>query len=69
MNVIYTGKGADVFLASAELAAIVAIEGKLPSVAEYMKYSARIEATAADTFRCEMHSCHPLFEFMIVILL
>ena len=47
------GKGADVFLASAELAAVVAIEGKLPSVPEYMKYAAQIQATAADTFRCK----------------
>ena len=45
------GKGANVFLASAELAAIVAIEGKLPTVAEYAKYAAKISATAKDTFR------------------
>ena len=45
------GKGADVFLASAELAAVVAIEGKLPTVQEYMKYAAKIQATAKDTFR------------------
>ena len=41
------GKGANVFLASAELAAVTAIEGKLPSVAEYMKYSDKIQATSA----------------------
>lgn len=35
------GKGANVFLASAELAAITAIEGKLPSVEEYLKYRDR----------------------------
>lgn len=45
------GKGANVFLASAELAAVAAIEGKLPSVETYMKYSDKIEATAKDTFR------------------
>ena len=45
------GKGADVFLASAELAAVVAIEGKLPSVSEYQKYATKISATAKDTFR------------------
>jgi len=45
------GKGANVFLASAELAAVTAIEGKLPSVAEYLKYADRIQATAKDTFR------------------
>lgn len=45
------GKGADVFLASAELAAITAIEGKLPTVDEYLKYSDKIQSTAADTYR------------------
>jgi len=45
------GKGANVFLASAELAAVAAIEGKLPTPAEYQKYAGQIEATAADTFR------------------
>jgi len=45
------GKGADVFLASAELAAVAAIEGKLPSVEEYQKYANQISATAKDTFR------------------
>jgi len=45
------GKGANVYLASAELAAVVAIEGKLPSVAEYLKYASKIQATAKDTFR------------------
>jgi len=45
------GKGANVFLASAELAAVAAIEGKLPTNDEYASYAANIEATAADTFR------------------
>lgn len=45
------GKGANVFLASAELAAVAAIEGRLPSVNEYLKYADRIQATAKDTFR------------------
>ncbi len=45
------GKGANVFLASAEVAAVAAIEGKLPSIEQYMKYSDRIRATASDTFR------------------
>lgn len=45
------GKGANVYLASAELAAIAAIEGKLPSVEEYMKYAAKINETSKDTFR------------------
>ena len=45
------GKGANVFLASAELAAVAAIEGKLPTVAEYAKYATKISASAKDTFR------------------
>lgn len=45
------GQGANVFLASAELAAVAAIEGKLPTVEEYMKYMDQVNATAADTYR------------------
>lgn len=45
------GKGANVFLASAELSAICAIEGKLPSVEKYLSYAAQIQASAKDTFR------------------
>lgn len=45
------GKGANVFLASAELAAVAAIEGKLPSVAEYNKYAANLQAQSKDIFR------------------
>ncbi len=45
------GKNTDVFLVSAELAAVVAIEGKLPTVPEYMKYASKINATAKDTYR------------------
>jgi aconitate hydratase 2/2-methylisocitrate dehydratase len=45
------GQGANVYLASAELAAVAAIEGKLPTVAEYLKYMDKINATAADTYR------------------
>jgi aconitate hydratase 2/2-methylisocitrate dehydratase len=44
------GKGADVFLASAELAAVTAIEGKLPSPEEHLKYVAQNSATVKDTF-------------------
>lgn len=44
------GKGANVFLASAELAAVTAIEGKLPTVEKYLSYSDRIQATAKDTY-------------------
>jgi aconitate hydratase 2 / 2-methylisocitrate dehydratase len=45
------GQGANVFLASAELAAITAIEGELPTVAKYMEYMKQVDATAADTYR------------------
>lgn len=45
------GKGADVFLVSAELAAVTAIEGKLPTVQEYLKYADKIQTTSADTYR------------------
>jgi aconitate hydratase 2/2-methylisocitrate dehydratase len=45
------GKGADVFLASAELAAVAAIVGRLPTPAEYLEYSKQLDATSADTYR------------------
>ena len=45
------GNGANVYLASAELTAVGAILGKLPSPAEYFEYAGRIDATAADTYR------------------
>lgn len=45
------GTGANVYLTSAELAGVGAILGKLPSVEEYMTYAAKIDATAADTYR------------------
>jgi len=45
------GKGANVYLASAELAAVSSIVGKLPTPAEYLEYAAKIQATAADTYR------------------
>lgn len=45
------GTGANVFLASAELAAVAAILGKLPTPAEYQEYAEKINATAADTYR------------------
>lgn len=45
------GKGANVYLASAELAAVAAIEGQLPTVEQYMKYASKIQETAKDTFR------------------
>jgi len=45
------GKGADVYLASAELAAVAAILGRLPTVEEYLKHASELDATAADTYR------------------
>lgn len=45
------GDGANVYLASAELAAVAAILGRLPSVEEYLEYAAKINTTAADTYR------------------
>ncbi len=45
------GKGANVFLASAELAAVAAIMGRLPTPQEYLEYSKMIDTTASDTYR------------------
>jgi len=45
------GKGANVFLSSAELAAVASIMGKLPTPAEYLQYHNKIQKTAADTYR------------------
>ncbi|MFK7160889.1 bifunctional aconitate hydratase 2/2-methylisocitrate dehydratase [Marinospirillum sp. MEB164] len=45
------GDGADVFLASAELAAVASILGRLPTTAEYMEYAATINTMASDVYR------------------
>ncbi len=45
------GDGANVYLASAELAAITAILGKLPSVEEYMESMADINTMADDIYK------------------
>ncbi|WP_104399940.1 bifunctional aconitate hydratase 2/2-methylisocitrate dehydratase [Vibrio penaeicida] len=45
------GTGADVYLASAELAAVGAILGRIPTKEEYLEYAKQIDATAADTYR------------------
>ena len=45
------GDGANVYLASAELAAVASILGKLPSVEEYMAYAKDIDSMAADVYR------------------
>jgi len=45
------GKGANVFLASAELAAVAAIKGRLPTPAEYLQYAEGLDTDRADTYR------------------
>lgn len=45
------GTGANVYLASAELAAVSALLGRLPTVEEYQAYAKELDATAADTYR------------------
>ena len=45
------GDGANVYLASAELAAVAAILGKLPSLEEYMKHAQVIEKMSSDIYR------------------
>lgn len=45
------GQGANVYLASAELAAVASIEGELPTPATYMKYMNEVNTTADDTYR------------------
>ncbi|SDS35337.1 aconitase [Halopseudomonas litoralis] len=45
------GDGADVFLASAELASVAAILGRLPSVEEYMDYAADLNSMSAEVYR------------------
>ncbi len=45
------GNGANVYLASAELAAVCSILGKIPTIQEYNDYAEQISATADDTYR------------------
>ena len=45
------GKDAQVFLASAELAAVCSMLGRIPSIQEYMGYVAEIDAKAKDSYR------------------
>ncbi|MBT4075182.1 MAG: bifunctional aconitate hydratase 2/2-methylisocitrate dehydratase [Gammaproteobacteria bacterium] len=45
------GQGADVFLASAELAAIASVLGKLPTVEEYMEYAGKIDGMGAEIYK------------------
>lgn len=45
------GQGANVYLASAELAAVASITGRLPSPEEYLEYMSQTDSTADDTYR------------------
>ena len=45
------GNGVNVFLSSAELAAVCSILGKIPTFEEYMFYAEQISETAEDTYR------------------
>lgn len=45
------GDGADVYLASAELAAVAAVLGRLPTVEEYMEQAAGLNTMATEVYR------------------
>ena len=45
------GNGANVYLASAELAAVCSILGKIPTFSEYMHYAEQISASSEDSYR------------------
>ena len=45
------GQGANVYLASAELSAVAAILGRIPTVAEYQSYARELDTLAADVYR------------------
>jgi aconitate hydratase 2/2-methylisocitrate dehydratase len=45
------GNGADVYLASAELAAVAAVMGKLPNFEEYMHYAQNLNSMSNDIYR------------------
>lgn len=45
------GDGADVFLSSAEIAAVASILGKIPTYEEYMQFAAQIDPMADDIYR------------------
>ncbi|WP_434985491.1 bifunctional aconitate hydratase 2/2-methylisocitrate dehydratase [Vreelandella zhaodongensis] len=45
------GDGANVYLASAELAAVAAVEGRLPTVEEYQRYMGEFDALAGEIYR------------------
>ena len=45
------GAGANVFLASAELAAVAGINGKLPTPSEYFEYTNKLDTMAGEVYR------------------
>jgi len=45
------GQGANVYLSSAELAAIASVMGKLPTVDEYMQFATKIDSMAPEIYR------------------
>jgi len=45
------GDGSNVYLTSAELAAVGSILGRIPTVAEYMEYAGKLDAMSADIYR------------------
>ena len=45
------GQGANVYLASAELASVASVMGKLPSVSEYMEYAKELDSMASDIYK------------------
>ena len=45
------GQGANVFLASAELAAVASILGKLPTKEEYLSFATKLDPMADDVYR------------------
>ncbi|EJD6378225.1 bifunctional aconitate hydratase 2/2-methylisocitrate dehydratase [Providencia rettgeri] len=45
------GTGANVYLASAELAAVASLLGRLPTPSEYLQFMDKVDETAADTYR------------------
>ena len=55
------GNGANVYLASAELAAVASIIGKLPTVAEYMEFAKDIDSMADNIYR--YMNFHQIAEF------
>jgi len=49
------GTGANVFLASAELAAVAGVNGELPTPSEYFKYANKLDTMADEVYRTLKH--------------